>query len=99
MARFKLKRKSFGISGALFGAKNWAAAKSGVKTLADGTTKTLGLGGRSLEAAKGLGKSAATLGGGALAVGGTAAGVGAYKAGGGDLISGGEKSAKEMEFS
>jgi hypothetical protein len=99
MARFKLKRKSFGIAGALFGAKNWAAAKSGVKTLADGTTKTLGLGGRSLETAKGLGKSAATLGGGALAIGGTAAGVGAYKAGGGDLISGGEKSAKEMEFS
>ena len=99
MARFKLKRKSFGIAGTLFGAKNWAAAKSGVKTLADGTTKKLGLGGKAWEATKGLAKSGATLGGGALAVGGTAAGVGAYKAGGGDLISGGEKSAKEMEFS
>ena len=95
MARFKLKRKSFGIAGALFGAKNWKAMSSGVKTLADGTTKNLGLGGKAWEATKGLAKSGATLGGGALAVGGAAA----YKAGGGDLISGGEKSAKEMEFS
>lgn len=57
MARFKLKRKSFGIG---------AAAKVG----------------------------AGVLGAGALG-----AGAVAYKAGGGDLISGGEKSAKEMEFS
>jgi len=92
MARFKLKRKSFSIAGALFGAKNWKAASSGVKTLADGTTKTLGLGGKAWEATKGLAKTGAT---GALAVGGATA----YKAGGGDLISGGEKSAKEMEFS
>jgi hypothetical protein len=95
MARFKLKRKSFGIAGALFGAKNWKAMSSGVKTLADGTTKNLGLGGKAWEATKGLAKSGATLGGAGLAVGGAAA----YKAGGGDLISGGEKSAKEMDFS
>ena len=58
MARFKLKRKSFGIAGVIGGA---------MKSM----------------------KPAAKIGAGALA----------YKAGGGDLISGGEKSAKEMEFS
>ena len=95
MARFKLKRKSFGIAGALFGAKNFKAMTSGVKTLADGGTKNLTAMQRVGEGLKGAGKSAAVLGGGTLAIGG----AGAYKAGGGDLISGGEKSAEEMEFS
>ena len=95
MAKFKLKRKSFGIAGALFGAKNFQAMKTGVKTLADGGTKNLNMLQRGWEGTKGVAKSTATLGGGALAIGG----IGAYKAGGGDLLSGGEKSAKEMEFS
>lgn len=68
MARFKLKRKSFGIAGALGGA---------MKAM----------------------KPVAKVGAGALGVGALGAGAVAYKAGGGDLISGGEKSAKEMEFS
>lgn len=99
MARFKLKRKSFGIAGALFGAKNFKAMTSGVKALEGGGTKNLSLLQRGWEGTKGLGKSAATLGGGALAVGGIGAGVAADKLGGGDLVSGGEKSAKNMEFS
>lgn len=45
-----------------------------------------------------LAKVAKPVGVGALGIGGLA-GAAAYKAGGGDLISGGEKSAKEMEFS
>ena len=68
MARFKLKRKSFGIAGVIGGA---------MKSM----------------------KPAAKIGAGALGVGALGAGAVAYKAGGGDLISGGEKSAKEMEFS
>lgn len=64
MARFKLKRKSFGIAGTLKALKPAAKVSAGV----------LGAG---------------ALGAGALA----------YKAGGGDLVSGGEKSAKEMDFS
>ena len=94
MAKFKLKRKYFGITGALFGAKNWNAMKSDVKTLADGTTKSLGAGGRIWEGLKGAGKTVGTIGATSAAV----AAPFAYKAGGGDLISGGEKSAKEMEF-
>ena len=68
MARFKLKRKSFGIAGAIGGA---------IKAMKPAAKVGLGVAG------------AGALGAGALA----------YKAGGGDLISGGEKSAKEMEFS
>ena len=99
MAKFKLKRKTFGIAGALFGAKNFKAMSSGVKTLADGTTKNLTSMQRVGEFAKGAGKSVGTLAGGTLAVGGVGAGVAANKLGGGDLLSGGEKSAKNMEFS
>ena len=94
MARFKLKRKSFGIPGALVGAKNWKAAWSGAKTLADGTTKNLGAGGRILEGFKGAGKTVGTVG----LTGAAVAAPIAYTAGGGDFISGGEKSAKKMEF-
>ena len=65
MARFKLKRKSFGIAGAIGGAM------------------------KAMKPAAKVGLGAGALGAGAVA----------YKAGGGDLISGGEKSAKEMEFS
>ena len=68
MARFKLKRKSFGIAGTIGGA---------MKAMKPAAKVGLGVAG------------AGALGAGALA----------YKAGGGDLISGGEKSAKEMEFS
>jgi len=68
MARFKLKRKSFGIAGAIGGA---------IKAI----------------------KPAAKVGLGVAGAGALGAGAVAYKAGGGDLISGGEKSAKEMEFS
>lgn len=67
MARFKLKRKSFGIAGAI------------------GAMKSM--------------KPAAKVGLGVAGAGALGAGAIAYKAGGGDLISGGEKSAKEMEFS
>ena len=99
MARFRLKRKTFSIAGALFGAKNFKAMTSGVKALAGGGTKNLTAAQRLGEGLKGVGKSAATLGAGALAVGGTAAGVTADKFGGSDFISGGEKAAKEMDFS
>jgi hypothetical protein len=68
MARFKLKRKSFGIAGVIGGA---------MKSM----------------------KPAAKVGAGVLGAGALGAGAVAYKAGGGDLISGGEKSAKEMDFS
>ena len=68
MARFKLKRKSFGIAGAIGGA---------MKAM----------------------KPAAKVGLGVAGAGALGAGAVAYKAGGGALISGGEKSAKEMEFS
>jgi hypothetical protein len=67
MARFKLKRKSFGL----------AAIGSAMKAMKPAAKVGLGVAG------------AGALGAGALA----------YKAGGGDLISGGEKSAKEMDFS
>ena len=68
MARFKLKRKSFGIAGVIGGA---------MKSM----------------------KPAAKVGAGVLGAGALGAGALAYKAGGGDLVSGGEKSAKEMDFS
>ena len=68
MAKFKLKRKSFGIG-----------------ALASGALKSM--------------KPAAKVGAGVLGAGALGAGAVAYKAGGGDLVSGGEKSAKEMEFS
>ena len=94
MARFKLKRKTFGV-GALFGANNFKAMASGTKALADGGTKALSGGARAWEGAKGAMKAAGTVG----AVGAVGAGAVAHKAGGGDLLSGGEKSAKEMSFS
>ena len=67
MARFKLKRKSFGLD----------AIGSAMKAM----------------------KPAAKVGLGVAGAGALGAGAVAYKAGGGDLVSGGEKSAKEMEFS
>jgi phage-related tail protein len=99
MARFRLKRKSFSMAGALFGVKNFKAMTSGVKALGNGGTKNLNVLQRAGEGAKGLAKAGATIGGGALAVGGVTGGVAADRLGGGDLISGGEKSAKNMEFS
>ena len=95
MARFRLKRKTYSIAGALFGAKNFKAMSSGVKALADGGTKNLNGLQRAWEGTKGVAKTAGTLG----ATSALGAGAVAYKAGGGDLISGGEKSAKEMDFS
>lgn len=93
MAKFKLKRKTFGV-GALFGVNNFKAMSSGIKNIAGGGTKQLNMGQRVGEAAKGVLK----FGGSTLGVGAVGAGVLANKAGGGDLLSGGEKSAKEMDF-
>ena len=69
-------------------AKNWTAAKDLWKS--GETGKAL------LSGAKAVGTGGAVYGGGALLGAGA---VGAYNAGGGDLLSGGEKSAKKMEFS
>lgn len=60
--------------------------------------KTFGLGAIASGAMKSL-KPAAKIGAGVVGVGAVGAGVLANKAGGGDLLSGGEKSAKEMDFS
>ena len=87
MARFKLKRKSFAFLGIGNVAKNWAVANRAAsmgKTGAAALARTKAIGTGALYTGAGL------AGAGAL---------GAYKAGGGDLISGGEKSAKEMDFS
>ena len=91
MARFRLKRKSFAFLGIGNVAKNWAAA-----TRAASMGKT---GAATLAGAKAIGTGALYTGAG-LAAAGTGLGLAAAnKTGGGDLISGGEKSAKEMEFS
>ena len=92
MARFKLKRKSFAFLGIGNVAKNWKAAESLWKSGSKG--KAL------LSGAKAVGTGAGVYGTAGLAgAGALGAGAAAYKAGGGDLISGGERSAKEMEFS
>ena len=81
MAKFKLKRKSFGIANALLGVNNFKAASTGVKALANGGTKNLGLGGKIWEASKGVAKVGLT---------GTAVGAGIVGAkGGSELLSGG----------
>lgn len=91
----KLKSKSFGLIGSLFGAKNFKAMSSGIKTLKDGGTKNLTSMQRVGEAVKGAAKSGATLAG----AGALGAGALAYKVGGGEeLLSGGENAAKKMEF-
>ncbi|MBP3732546.1 MAG: hypothetical protein J6I84_04795 [Bacilli bacterium] len=90
MATYKLKRKTFGIPGALFGAKNFKAMASGMKG-----TEALSAGKRALEGAKGLAKSVGTVG----AVGAVGAGALANKAGASEVLSGGENTAQKMEFS
>ena len=91
MAKFKLKRKSFAFLGIGNVAKNWNAAESLWK--AGSKAKAIGSG------AKAIGTSALYGTAGLAGAGAIGAGVLANKAGGGDLLSGGEKSAKEMEFS
>ena len=91
MAKFKLKRKSFAFLGIGNVAKNWQTAQRAMKM---GKTDA-GL----LAGAKAVGTGALYGAAGLAGAGAIGAGVLANKAGGGDLLSGGEKSAKEMEFS
>ena len=91
MARFKLKRKSFAFLGIGNVAKNWAVAN---RAASMGKT-----GAAALARTKAIGTGALYAGAGLAGAGALGAGAAAYKAGGGDLISGGEKSAKEMDFS
>jgi hypothetical protein len=91
MAKFKLKRKTFAFLGIGNVAKNWKAAEG----LWNAGSKAKAVG----SAAKAIGTGALYTGAGVAGAGAIGAGVAANKLGGGDLLSGGEKSAKKMDFS
>ena len=90
MAKFRLARKTYAVLGIGNVTKNWKSAESLWKSGNKG--KAL------LSGAKSVGTGALYTGAGIAGAGALGAGAIAYKAGGGDLISGGEKSAKEMDF-
>jgi hypothetical protein len=84
MARFKLKRKSFAFLGIGNVAKNWGAMKTAASAGNYGQA--------ALSGAKSIGTA------GLYASPVIGAGIAVNKLGGGDLLSGGEKSAKDMKF-